>query len=263
MSNIDHAEPKERALVEKYPTLFRQWHLDAFNHCMGRGIEVQEGWYPLIDELAAEISLLAPPKDDPDFPQYEFGQIKQKFGLLRVYMDPHTEEVAAVVSKYESRSEHVCERCGSTDGAGIRSGGWMAARCFNCFRNDHVSGLLYLYNKLVNGSDGKPGRTHENAMQSVALPLVCRITQKNATPDDIEELCKWSQTGTYTDPDVVARIRAAADSFKNNQTVTTVSALASLVSYHEDAVPYHGAPRAIIIRTLRELGYKDEQPTHS
>lgn len=60
--------------------MFRQAGLTICESAMAWGLEIPESWYPLIDQLAADIDEIAPDC-------VEFAQIKQKFGMLRVYYD--------------------------------------------------------------------------------------------------------------------------------------------------------------------------------
>ena len=75
-----------------------------------RGIECGGGWYGLIEELLTGI----------DHHCAAFGctppavtQIKEKFGLLRVYTTRSDDPIRAVVSAAEQRSATCCERCGA------------------------------------------------------------------------------------------------------------------------------------------------------
>lgn len=72
------------------------------------------GWWPLIAEMHARLLGI-----DPD---YRLAQVKQKWGLLRVYLDDRryasgdrgpVDELQAVIGDFERRSSVVCERCGA------------------------------------------------------------------------------------------------------------------------------------------------------
>jgi Fe2+ or Zn2+ uptake regulation protein len=90
------------------------------------GAYVGDGWQQILHELDEELRTVAP--------EYDALQVKEKFGLLRVYI--HTGNSAAfdaaqkIVSKYESLSATVCESCGA-DGR-LRDGGWVLTLCDTC-----------------------------------------------------------------------------------------------------------------------------------
>lgn len=91
--------------------------------CNERKRAVGPGWSELLDELDAELYAA-----DPD---YKTLQVKEKFGLLRVYLDgPFREDLYAIIGKYEQESSITCQECG---GVGtIRSPGWIRVHCDPC-----------------------------------------------------------------------------------------------------------------------------------
>jgi hypothetical protein len=77
------------------------------SHSYGKyGCEMLEGWFDLIYSMCAEISAIG-----GDFIPL---QIKQKFGRLRVYYRTGDARVDAIVQKYETLSETICEMCGKS-----------------------------------------------------------------------------------------------------------------------------------------------------
>jgi hypothetical protein len=81
---------------------------------------VGPGWGPLLDELHAELQVA--------YPDYEAEQVKEKFGILRVYVTPS--EADGIVVRYENRSGHICEECGRP--GRLRKGGWLRTLCDEC-----------------------------------------------------------------------------------------------------------------------------------
>ena len=110
-------------LYVKYPHLFARRELDMSQTCMCWGIAVADAWLPLIDKMSDEIS-----KIDS---QIQYEQIKEKFGALRVYTyginADTSDEVRAIINKYESLSLTVCEVCGAP--GQLRTGGWLKVLC--------------------------------------------------------------------------------------------------------------------------------------
>ena len=69
-------------LYAKYPKIFRQKDLDKMQTLMCWGIETDDGWYDLIDEVCQHLQWNT---DKNGHPQVEFVQVKEKYGDLRIY----------------------------------------------------------------------------------------------------------------------------------------------------------------------------------
>ena len=92
--------------------------------------DVGPGWRPLLARLHEELVKLVP--------DYKTAQVKEKFGLLRVYVDltPPAREVCGdavwqLLLKYERESGTVCEECGSP-GRIRNSRYWLRTLCDTC-----------------------------------------------------------------------------------------------------------------------------------
>lgn len=112
-------------LVEKYPTMFKEYGGDMRKTCMAWGICTGNGWYDIIDELCSKLEPLG----------VVAAQIKEKFGGLRFYINPLNEgvdweEVHDHINEAESKSYKTCEICGKP-GKRI-GGGWVVTRCDDC-----------------------------------------------------------------------------------------------------------------------------------
>jgi len=122
----------QKTLYDKYPDIFKDKDKSMQETCMCWGIDTNDGWYTLIDNLCQEIisiekthgvSLIA-------------DQVKEKYGGLRFYYhlignDKATYEgytlIEEVVTKYESMSEVTCEVCGEP--GTISPAGWLVCLC--------------------------------------------------------------------------------------------------------------------------------------
>jgi hypothetical protein len=123
----------EQKLYEKYPKLFVQKDLPVSLTCMCYGICVGDGWYDILDTLCWSIQnhIDRQQKNNPDYPQVEFSQIKEKFGGLRVYTDGNDETVHALIGLAESMADRTCEGCGKR-GKNKSWGGWYVTYCDSC-----------------------------------------------------------------------------------------------------------------------------------
>ena len=111
-------------LVNRHPALLSMPHDSVISQ---RGIECGDGWYGLIDEMltAIENHCSAAGAAMP-----AVLQIKEKFGLLRVYLTPSDDAIRAILDAAEHKSATSCERCGR-DGKFVASP-FPRVRCEAC-----------------------------------------------------------------------------------------------------------------------------------
>ena len=118
-------QPIDRYFEHKYPGLFRDLRGSMNQTCMYWGCAVGPGWWPLIDAQSAEIIEAGI--------DCKYEQIKEKFGLLRVYTQEYSTtslqntKLYDIIDKYEAISEHICEECGRFGKR--RSSGWIKVTC--------------------------------------------------------------------------------------------------------------------------------------
>lgn len=90
--------------------------------------DVGAGWRPLIRGLDANLRDL-----DPD---YRIGQVKEKFGGLRYYIDSfaeeHREEAYRLIRLAEEVSFRICENCGGPGERCNLNGYWVRTLCQHC-----------------------------------------------------------------------------------------------------------------------------------
>lgn len=105
----------QQLLYDKYPQLFINKDKSVMESCMGWGIDVEDGWFDIIDSACYQIAQhennLKLRKQ-----QYEpivFDQVKQKFGGLRIYYSGGDEYVRGIISMAEQTSYKTCEVCGN------------------------------------------------------------------------------------------------------------------------------------------------------
>ena len=120
------------------------------------GVECQDGWYDLIYELCEEIMKAYTDEGRPM--DMVVDQIKEKYGTLRFYYHfggqsetiqsldvmgvggirmmsksaPFEDKIASIVAKYEEKSAHICEDCGSP-GVLRPDLGWVLTLCDACY----------------------------------------------------------------------------------------------------------------------------------
>jgi hypothetical protein len=163
----------QNKLYNKYPKIFAQKDLSARETAMCWGISCGDGWFNILDVLCQRLqSLVDKPHEDismyeewikkelevPDdkrregwikkcesfienskseiIDQLEFVQVKQKFGVLRIYLNgyPENEVVRSRVYSFLNFAEDIsgktCEICGNPGGETDSS--WVKIRCKSC-----------------------------------------------------------------------------------------------------------------------------------
>ena len=100
--------------------------------CENRGFEFGGGWARLVYDLATEISMEAQresiSQDSDSYPK--IVQIKEKFGMLRVYMRNGTPKMFELIECAEKKSVEICERCGLP--GELRGDGYLHVACDSC-----------------------------------------------------------------------------------------------------------------------------------
>ena len=95
-----------RQLVARHPKLLA---MPQDSVIAERGIECCDGWYAIIDEMLTGIEQHYQTIGSSPL---AITQIKEKFGLLRVYTSHSDESIRAILDAAEQRSAMCCERCG-------------------------------------------------------------------------------------------------------------------------------------------------------
>ena len=115
----------ERRLRTKHPQLFAGPRgKAALVPFAVDGFAVGDGWATILDEMAAEIERSCV-RTGSKLPTVL--QIKEKFGLLRVYIDGGVEGVDTIIARAEERSAVTCEDCGKP--GRLRRKGWLRTLC--------------------------------------------------------------------------------------------------------------------------------------
>lgn len=98
---------------------------------------IGKGWYLLVSDLVKSCQEIVP--------DIRFPQIKEKFGVLRVYVaypyddngntlvtKQDQDRVQAIIFQAEELSSRICELCGDS-GSGRDLYGWQVTRCDKCY----------------------------------------------------------------------------------------------------------------------------------
>lgn len=112
-----------KELEAKYPKCF----VGCIGACVG------DGWLPLIEEACIVLE-----KYRSTDLNVSFGQIKEKFGDLRIYLEgenwdlPEFRKLDNEIEDILCRSRKICEACGSTENVEQTTSGWIKTYCKEC-----------------------------------------------------------------------------------------------------------------------------------
>ena len=118
-------------IIKKFPLLFPKGSCECSSSC-------GEGWFPLLESLLQELTVLLEAKPKKTRDKICVEQIKEKFGALRVYLSNPPHDMFDITIKYEIKSMEICEKCGKK--GRLRTHGWMKTRCDACQR-EYEKGL--------------------------------------------------------------------------------------------------------------------------
>ena len=115
----------ENKLYEDFPLLFA--YRDIPQSPMVFGCEHGDGWHGIIRSACRAISFHEANAGRSDF---RFSQVKEKWGILRIYYSGGDEFVMGVIAMAEAVSSVTCERCGAPGKP--NDGGWISTLCGGC-----------------------------------------------------------------------------------------------------------------------------------
>ena len=91
------------------------------------GWRVGPGWAPLLQPILLRIEQL-----NEDGANIQITDVKEKWGLLKVYADGATDEVYAMIDDAEEKSAHICQDCGAPAETIMSTTGWYYTLCPAC-----------------------------------------------------------------------------------------------------------------------------------
>ncbi len=141
-------------LFNKYPKIFSKTERDTKDNLLYFGIDHDDGWYGLIDNLCNAIQTYIDsdhniPQVDRNKPQVVAVQVKEKFGMLRFYVEASDEFIEGMIRLAENLSGTICEKCGTTKKVG-KTCGWIKTLCKSCYLcNDILSKREWIANTVA------------------------------------------------------------------------------------------------------------------
>lgn len=107
--------------LESIGGLIRTYRIDRGPILTADYFQVKEGWYDLIKSLIDELMVLGWDR--------RIHQVKEKFGGLRFYVETIPQGGEEIITKYESLSYKICEKCGEEGQLRGGNGQWLRTLC--------------------------------------------------------------------------------------------------------------------------------------
>lgn len=134
-------ESLSKELYDKYPSLFSL--KDNNREPIGAyGIECDDGWYDILSSICFMVEQherniegnnkyrISQNQNPIDYGPFQFTQIKEKFGGLRVYSNGGDEYTRGLIGMAECWSYKTCEICGNK--GQTTKHGWLKTICEKC-----------------------------------------------------------------------------------------------------------------------------------
>ena len=113
----------QKLILSRYPELYR--HQDGYPLAQF-GLQIPDGWLDLVSELSADIMAYVKRTGIPT--PIVLG-IKEKFAMLRVWIDQTNDDLDKMIEQAVSRSNSICEECGAEGTLYERNRRWLHVFC--------------------------------------------------------------------------------------------------------------------------------------
>jgi len=96
------------------------------NNLMWFGFDIGNGWIPIMRELCEKIQVII--DNNPEYDDFRFTQVKEKWGGLRVYCNYDPPEIDALIDDAVAKAYATCEVCGK-EGSLREDLSWIVTVC--------------------------------------------------------------------------------------------------------------------------------------
>ena len=184
---------RNKKLIARYPWIRPvDWHWRSINgYDFTMYDAVPDGWKRAFGKIMLEDYREVLIKNN-FLHKFQWLQVKEKYGTLRLYSNAAPEEVLELESKYDYISGYICISCGRLN-APMLVGGWVEPLCEKCY-NKRIAKKRCWHEKNYKDRDFiyTPYEDLEKEKQEIDMV----VTYKCCSPErgDYEKKCDYSDT---------------------------------------------------------------------
>jgi hypothetical protein len=117
----------EQKLVKRFSAWFNV-NGSVRNTLMPFGFRCGDGWFELLWRLCVDLEPLVTELEKETGERFEVVQVKQQLGMLRLYVNHHTDAIDHRIADARGEASHTCELCGQP-GKQRETNGWFQTMC--------------------------------------------------------------------------------------------------------------------------------------
>lgn len=122
-------------IYDEYPQLFQNPADTRYGH-LNKVISCGKGWYNIINNVCKVVDQHI--KNNPRKEQIKILQIKEKFGILTIYVQNGDEYIKAINNFAKTISSITCEYCGEEAKITKLKTGWLKTICNRCKEEERI-----------------------------------------------------------------------------------------------------------------------------
>ena len=184
---------RNRKLIARYPWVRPVgWHferLNTYDFTMYDG--VPNGWKRAFGKIMLEDYREVLISHDY-LDKFQWIQVKEKFGTLRLYSGAAPKEVLGLEQKYDYISGFVCITCGRMN-APVLNDGWIEPLCESCY-NKRVVAKRHWYEKNYKDHDFTYTPYDDLNKEKQEIKMVATYKCWSPEQGDYEKKCDYSDT---------------------------------------------------------------------
>jgi hypothetical protein len=100
---------------------------ESYAILLSRGFTHDDGWFDILWRLCGDLEPLVKEFEQATVLQFEILQVKEKFGVLRIYVKGANAAIRQRIGAAAQESFHTCEVCGQP--GELREGSWIKTLC--------------------------------------------------------------------------------------------------------------------------------------
>ncbi len=184
---------RNKKLVKRYPWMTpTDWHGNKIKgYCFTMYDDVPRGWKRAFGKIMLEDYREVLIRNNY-LKEFQWVQVKEKYGTLRLYSNAAPMEVLNLESKYDYISGYFCISCGRINSP-VLTEGWIEPLCEDCY-NKRIAKKKIWHEKNCNGSAFQYRPYDDLKKDHQRIEMVATYKCYSSEQGDYEEKRDYSQT---------------------------------------------------------------------